>query len=48
MFLIDFTDHRIICITISLAIAVVALSTIFIKYLLRERKHKKQKEIETE
>lgn len=46
MFLIDFTDHRIICIIISLAIAGVALTSILVRYLVRERKKKKESETE--
>lgn len=46
MFLIDFTDHRIIGIIIGASIAVISLTAILIHFLVRE--HKRKKEATTE
>lgn len=41
MFLIDFTDHRVIGIIVGISIAVISLTSIFIRFLVREHKRKK-------
>ncbi len=38
MFLIDFTDHRVIAITIALTIALLSILIIFIRFLVRRKK----------
>ncbi len=45
MFLIDFTEHRVIGLIVGLAIAVLSLMIILIRFLLRERKKKKGEDI---
>lgn len=42
MFLIDFTEHRIIGIIIGASIAVISLTAILIRFLVREHKRKKK------
>ncbi len=41
--MIDFSDHRVIAITVGLSIAVTSLIIIFIRFLVRQHKRKKQK-----
>ncbi len=43
MFLIDITEHRIIGIIIGVSIAVISLTAILIRFLVREHKRKKEK-----
>ncbi len=46
MFLIDFTDHRVIGIIVGVSIAIISLVSIFIRFLVRE--YKKKKSVPTE
>ncbi len=45
MFLIDFTEHRVIGLIVGLSIAVLSLFIILIRFLLRERKKKRGEDV---
>lgn len=40
MFLIDFSDHRVIALTVCLVIIIISLITILIRYIVHNKKHK--------